>query len=202
MMEVPEAWRLPRMPVVPAARSTSATISGGNAGMRSGKTCQSHGTGSPASSQWPDGVSLPGLISIAVPQSPVGLASRPGTAAPEASRTAAPRPRASSVGRRSGPSTRSAAHHSARWARVFAPSSPNAAASGAPPQPTESSTTRNARLTAAPPAPRAAESRRRGSASSPPPRRGPRPRPHRHRPRGRVRGARLPSANFPTPRYG
>ena len=60
-----------------------------------------------------------------------------------------PRPRAAMVGTWSGPerplSARPSAQARAMWPSVLAPSSPKAAASGAPPQPTESITMRTAR---------------------------------------------------------
>ena len=92
---------------------------------------------------------MPREISMAAPQTAVGVSRKPGRSIGEAARIAAPRPMAARFGTFSGPlrpsSARPSAQATAIWPRVLAPSSPKAAASGAPPQPTESITSRKAR---------------------------------------------------------
>ena len=93
---------------------------------------------------------MPRETSVAAAQTPAGrLGEARAGRCREAARMAAPRPRAAMFGTRSGPERPSSARPSAQawamWPRVLAPSSPKAAASGAPPQPTESMTRRKAR---------------------------------------------------------
>ena len=131
MMAVPEAWRLPRMPgSAPSAMSASVSA-GGKQGTLWAKYPQANGTGVPAISQWPEGVSLPAERSIPMPKDAVPPASdRPGGSRPVAIRQALPSPMAQRWGRCSGPDRRPArspsppAHASAMWPSVSAPASP------------------------------------------------------------------------------
>ena len=70
MISVPDAWQLPKISGLLLVSQNSLTKSSENVGSISGKKCQSQSTGSPASSQWPDGVSLPREVSCAQPQVP------------------------------------------------------------------------------------------------------------------------------------
>ena len=56
---MPEACLLPRMPGSFASAISASVSAFGNAGTVSGKYVHSNVTGTPAISQWPDGVSLP-----------------------------------------------------------------------------------------------------------------------------------------------
>ena len=131
------------MPFVPAALHSALVMSSGNAGTVSGKYVHSHGTGSPASSQCPEGVSFPIEVSRATPQSAVGSALKPGVSIPVDKRIAAPRPSASIVGTCK-PTCLMICPS------VFAPVSgksplKKSPASGAPPHPALSRTIKNAR---------------------------------------------------------
>lgn len=101
------------------------------------------GTGTPAISQWPEGVSLPGEISVAAPYKPSGVAPRSGASRPEA-RPDRLRPDPA------GPGLAGAVFAPAMRSTVAAactsrPSLKKRSASGAPPMPTEPITTRKAR---------------------------------------------------------
>ncbi len=60
---MPEACLSPRMPGSFASAISASVSVFGNAGIVSGKYVQANVTGTPAISQWPEGVSLPVEIS-------------------------------------------------------------------------------------------------------------------------------------------
>ena len=151
MISVPEACcrrgcraarRRDQISAIRSGRKASGSVWGNSPS----RTC----TGTPAISQWPDGVSLP-LRDLAG-RAPAGRRTVPSPArrAPRGA-AARPRPSRSRLGRRSGPGAQArrsavpAAQAAAMWPNVSAPASPKASASAAPPMPKESMTMRMAR---------------------------------------------------------
>ena len=100
---IPDEWALQSVPGRPARAISGAVTSAGIAGSVRGKKCQSQGTGTPASSQWPEGVSLPRETSVAAAQIAADGSGMPGVSAPEAARIAGASPSAASDGTLSGP---------------------------------------------------------------------------------------------------
>jgi hypothetical protein len=125
MIGTPEAWQLPRMPPVPASRPPRPSDHPERPGPYRGNRSSPR---APAPLPVPNApTACPCRATLRWPP-PSALAARapsPGTAAPEASRTAAPSPSRSRFGIRNGPlrptSARPSAQACAIWASVLAP---------------------------------------------------------------------------------
>ncbi len=74
---IPDECPLQSVPGSSARAISGPVTSGGIAGSVRGKKCQSHGTGTPASSQCPDGVSLPRDTSVAAAPGALGRLAEP-----------------------------------------------------------------------------------------------------------------------------